>query len=83
MVQQLLRGNLPAQKPPDVVEVMSNGLRVTFNMDSVERVLELEKGTCAIQLQDYSATLPIDMSYDSFLLAAKVQPRVCREHHRS
>ena len=75
MVQQLLRGPTPAQKAPDVVEVFSNGTRFCFNMDAVERVIEHEDDTCGLVLKGYASVMQVDMKYDEFLYAAKIQPR--------
>ncbi len=76
MMQQLIRGNVPQKQAPDVVEVMSNAQRVTFNMDAVESVAEdSEKLTCYVKLKFCEEPIPVDMVYDEFLFAAKVQPR--------
>jgi len=74
MLQQLLRGPTPAQKPPDVVEVMSHGERFCFNMDAVEVVLEDGAG-CKLKLKGDQHWAPVSMKYDEFLYAAKIQPR--------
>jgi hypothetical protein len=76
MVQQLLRGPTPAKQAPDVVEVMSSGARITFNMDAVESVVEdYEKLICYVKLKFCEEPIKVDMVYDEFLFAAKVQPR--------
>ena len=82
MIQQLLRGPTSPQKPPDVVEVLSHGMkmRLALNLDSVEQVIEYEN-TCGLLLKGSSAYLEIDMGYDEFLLAAKIQPRQLHVEH--
>ena len=77
MLQQLLRGPTPAQKPPDVVEVISGrGGRLCFNLDAVEGVKEDTSGmACYLKLKGLEELIPIDMTYDKFLLAAKIHPR--------
>ena len=82
MVQQLLRGPMPAQQPPDVVEVECEddarvGFRVCFNMDAVEKVMEGEDDstTCSLKLKGDDHWFTVRMTYDEFLHAAKVQPR--------
>jgi len=76
MMQQLLRGPTAPQKPPDVVEVMSGGERITFNMDAVESVREESHDlNCYVKLKFCEKPILVDMIYDEFLFAAKVQPR--------
>ncbi len=76
MMQQLLRGNVPQKQPPDVVEVMSGGERITFNMDAVESVREESNDlNCYVKLKFCEEPILVDMVYDEFLFAAKVQPR--------
>ena len=81
MIQQLLRGPTSPQKPPDVVEILSHGLRMALNLDSVERVFEHDDGTCGLLLKGVASFIEIDQSYDSFLLAAKIQPRQLHVEH--
>ena len=76
LLQQLLRGPTPEKQPPDVVEVMSNAQRICFNMDAVESVREdCEKLVCYVKLKFCEEPIKVDMVYDEFLFAGKVQPR--------
>jgi hypothetical protein len=77
MLQGLLGGPQPAQKPPDVVEVMTaQGKRVAFNADAIEVVWEETLDGCALKLKGVDEFVGITMSYDKFLKAIDVKPRV-------
>ena len=77
MVQQLLRGPTPPQKPPDVVEIIcGDGKRMCFNMDAVERVVEdTQEGHCLVKLKGEESNVSVKMTYDEFLYATKIHPR--------
>ena len=86
MLQQLLRGPTPAQKPPEVVEVKilteyGESGRLAFNIDSIEKVYETTSGPqidhehCVATLKGDKEVFVIDMPYEKFLQAIDVKPR--------
>lgn len=78
MLQGLLGGAQPAQKTPEVVEVMLGlGGRLAFNLDAIESVYEQtgDKG-CVFKLKGDPQTFATTLSYDDFLEAINVKPRV-------
>lgn len=89
MLKGLLGGPQPAQKPPDVIEVVNeDGRRLAFNADSIELVYELvyeggaEHPGCCLKLKNCSELVGITMPYDAFLKAIDVKPRVLTDDSR-
>lgn len=79
MLRGLLQGPQPAQKPPEVVEVMTTeGERMCFNVDAIELVLEgsdHERERCYFRLKGLKEYVGAEMPYDQFLKAIDVTPR--------
>lgn len=76
MLQGLLGGPMPAQKPPEVVEVMTTlGERMAFNQDAIEFVKE-DQQYVAIKIKNCGAPYRLAMTYDDFLREINVTPRV-------
>ena len=65
----------PQRPPAEVVEVLSEGMRVVFALDALERAYEHSDRCCFIQLRGSEERICVDMDLDHFLEAAKVQPR--------
>jgi len=72
---QAMTQQRPQQRQAEVVEILSNGMRLVFALDGLERVYEHDDGTCSIQLRGGAGQIQCDLSMDDFLTAAKVQPR--------
>lgn len=78
MLQNLMRGPMQPDRPPDVVEVMTENQRLTFNADAVEKVRDRfddDEPGCAIKLKGDTCWINITTPYDDFLKALSCEPR--------
>lgn len=81
LLQGLLAGPQPAAKPPEVVECMTTeGGRMCFNVDAIELVSEggahEKEDRCYLRLKGLKDCVGVEISYDQFLKAIDVKPRI-------